>query len=593
MSTHSTPSELARETLKALAARKLAPTPDNYARMYQEISGTPVVAAGADKMLADLAQRLVQESPRSAPTGKAMQKAITANDWAGCQSELQKYLFPPGGKADMAWSNLIRDLLRQLDTPHKGITVTRKKDGLDTVLKKFAASPDALYEKLQGLIRSWASAPTSSNIGDVIPPAADTAAAVAAPVASVTMPTAASTAAVSELVGQLRELLAQSLESTLGAQPEMTAEIQTLVQQVREAAEYDQISRLAKQLRQFWIKLELRGGDKAKIQEGLLRLLRLLAENVGELVADDKWLHGQVATLQAIIAQPLDRRAIADAERNLRDAIIKQSMLNKSLTDAKVTLKSLMTTFIDRLGELTESTGEYHAKIEGYSQKIGRTDNLTELSHILDDIMHDTRVIQASALRSHEELVSARKKVDEAEDRIRRLEQELDQVSELMHEDQLTGALNRRGLDEVLDREVKRADRQHGPISVALLDIDNFKQLNDTFGHLAGDHALVHLTGVIKEALRPTDAVARYGGEEFLVILSNTALEEAMATITRLQRELTKKFFLHNNERMLITFSAGVALRSNEEDAESLIGRADKAMYFAKQTGKNRVVAAD
>ncbi len=177
------------------------------------------------------------------------------------------------------------------------------------------------------------------------------------------------------------------------------------------------------------------------------------------MVEDDKWLHGQIAALQEIITNPLDKRSIADAERNLRDAVIKQGTLKQSLTDAKTTLKSLMTTFIDRLGDLTESTGEYHNKIEGYSQKIGKADNLTELSHILKDVMHDTRVIQASALRSHEELISTKKQADEAEARIKELEHELEQVSELVREDQLTGALNRRGLDETIDRELKRADR--------------------------------------------------------------------------------------------------------------------------------------
>jgi diguanylate cyclase len=591
MSRPTNPSDIARETLKALATNKLAPTPDNYARMYQEISRE--APTGSGKILADLAQRLVRESPKSAPAGKAMQQAIAANDWARCQDELQQYLFPSGNKTELAWSSLIRDLLRQLDTPHKGITVTRKKEGLDTVLKKFASSSDALYEKLQGLMRSWASAPVSTSPVETVPQAPEPATATA-PAATAAMSTPpAGTATVDKLIGQLRELLAQSLESSLATQPELAADIQALAAQARAASDHDQISSLARQLRQLWIRMELRGSDKAKIQEGLMRLLRLLVENVGELVADDKWLHGQVATLQEIIANPIDRRAISDAERNLRDAIIKQSLLKQSLTEAQATLKNMMTVFIDRLGELTESTGEYHSRIEGYSQKIGEADNLTELSHILDDLMNDTRAIQASALRSHEELVDARKKTQEAEDRIRKLEQELDQVSELMHEDQLTGTLNRRGLDETLDREIKRADRQQSPLSVALLDIDNFKQLNDTFGHQAGDHALVHLAGVIKEALRPTDAVARYGGEEFLIVLSGTALEEATATITRLQRELTRKFFLHNNERLLITFSAGVALRNNDEDAESLIWRADKAMYHAKQTGKNRVVAAE
>jgi diguanylate cyclase len=361
---------------------------------------------------------------------------------------------------------------------------------------------------------------------------------------------------------------------------------------VRATNDSTRINDLAKQLRQFWLKLELRGGDKVKIHEGLLRLLRLLVENVSELVADDEWIHGQIVALQEIIARPMDKYAIADAERNLRDAIIRQSTLKQSLNDAKSTLKSLMTTFIDRLGNLTESTGEYHQKIEGYTQKISKTDNLTDLSHLLDDIMQDTRVIQASALRSHEELLVTKKQADDAESRIKALEQELMEVSELVREDQLTGALNRRGLDETIDRELKRSDRNKTPLSIALLDIDNFKKLNDTLGHQVGDRALTHLTQVIKETLRPADAVGRYGGEEFLIILPDSDLASAFEAIQRLQRDLTKKFFLHNNERVLVTFSAGVALRGENEDQEDLVGRADKAMYQAKQSGKNRVVSA-
>jgi diguanylate cyclase len=395
------------------------------------------------------------------------------------------------------------------------------------------------------------------------------------------------------MVTQLRELLAQTLESSLTSQPDLASEIHALAQQARSTTDFDQTTQLSKLLRQHWIKLELRDSDKAKIQEGVVRLLRLLVENVGELASDDQWLHGQITTLQEIIAGPMDKRAIADAERNLRNAIIKQGFLKQSLIDAKSTLKSLMTTFIDRLGEVTEQTGEYHLRIAGYSKKIGGANNLSELSHLLDDIMRDTREVQASAQRSHDDLLNTRKQAHDAEERVRQLEQELEQASEKMHEDQLTGALNRRGMDEAMERELTRADRQKSAVSLALLDIDNFKQLNDTLGHQAGDHALIHLTTVIKEALRPTDQVARYGGEEFIIIMSETSLDEGMATVTRLQRELTKKFFLHNNDRKLITFSAGVALRSAGESAEDLIARADKAMYEAKKAGKNRVVAAD
>ncbi|MDO8925410.1 MAG: diguanylate cyclase [Sideroxyarcus sp.] len=549
MSKTKNPSDIARETLIALASRKLAPTPENYAQMYHEIGGE----GGAED------------------TGATTSK----------------------GKLVPAWSELIRDLLRQLEIQHKGITVTRKKEGVETVLSRFANDPEVLFGKLQNLMRSWSTAPTVENPGDMVtaiaPAVPARSAGTAVPVAGAETPTTDNR----EMLNQLRELLAQTLENTLSDQPELGGEIQTLLALVRATDNNDRLNDLAKQLRQFWLKLELRGGDKAKIQEGLVRLLRLLIENVSEMVEDDKWLHGQIAALQEIVTKPLDRRAIADAERSLRDAVIKQGTLKQSLTDAKATLKSLMTTFIDRLGELTASTGEYHNKIEGYSQKIGKADNIAELGHILKDVMQDTRVIQASALRSHEELLLHKKEADAAETRIRELEHELEEVSELVREDQLTGALNRRGLDEAIDKELKRADRSQAPVSVALLDIDNFKHLNDSLGHQAGDLALKHLTKVIKETLRPADTVGRYGGEEFLIVLPDTDLNAAVEAMQRLQRDLTKKFFLHNNERVLVTFSAGVALRGAEEDADDLVGRADKAMYKAKQTGKNRVVASE
>jgi diguanylate cyclase len=586
----SNPSELARETLKTLAARKMPPTPDNYSRIYAEISGIPADGdRSATKVLRGIAEHLAQ-TPQSAPAGMALKKVIGAEDWDQCLKEIEKVLPKPGGESTLSWSDLIRDLLRQLETPHKGLTVTRKKEGLETVLKRFTANPEALHDKLNGLIRSWAVSPVaaSTEIDSVTPAASGSVPAVPASAAAHHIP-----GEEAGMPARLAELLAQTLQGILGALPELTQEVQALVQQVRDIKTPEQLTAFAKQLRQFLIKAELRAGDNAKVHEGLVRLLRLLVENVGEMVEDEDWLHGQVAILQEIIAKPIDRHAIADAERGLRDAIIKQGMLKQSLSEAKTTLKSLMATFIDRLGEITESTGDYHQKIEGYSKKIGKSNNLTELSHLLEDIMQDTRVIQASALRSHEELVGTRKQVQEAEAKIRKLEQELAQVSELVHQDQLTGALNRHGLDEAFEREATRADRSHTPVCVALLDIDNFKRLNDTMGHQAGDQALVHLSHVIKEALRPSDAVARYGGEEFIIVLPGIGLEEATATVERLQRELTKKFFLHENDRVLITFSAGVALRAPQEPQEDVIGRADKAMYQAKKTGKNRVAVAE
>ncbi|MDD2721921.1 MAG: GGDEF domain-containing protein [Gallionella sp.] len=605
------PTELARETFKTLVQRKLSPTPDNYSAVYAEISGTPSASnEDAEQVLRKIAEHL-QKSDKAAATGNTLKKIISEENWAQCYPEIEKILprIQSENEQAQSWPVLIRDLLRQLEVPHKGLTITRKKEGLETVLTRFGSKPEILYEKIGSLVRSWSGSPVTESLiepGTISAAAAPDSPATPTPgnlpaTAAVTNPTAApaiaphthSPESAAEMLSKLSELLAQTLESTISAQPEMAHEVAILTAQVRSIQNHDQVTTLAKQLRQFWLKVELRGGDKVKIQEGLVRLLRLLVENVGEMVESEEWLHGQIVTLHAIIDNPIDRHVIADAERSLRDAIIKQGLLSKSLSDAKTTLKSLMTTFIDRLGSITESTGDYHQKIEGYSRQIAQSNNLSELNSLLDAIMQDTRIVQADTLRTHEQLVDSRKQVNEAELKIQRLEKELSEVSELVHQDQLTGTLNRRGLDDAFERETKRTERNHSPMCVALLDIDNFKRLNDTLGHQVGDQALIHLSTVIKEALRPTDCVARYGGEEFVILLPDVELTEAASTIERLQRELTKQFFMHENDRILVTFSAGVAQRMSDEPQDEVVGRADKAMYQAKRSGKNRVVVAE
>jgi diguanylate cyclase len=147
-------------------------------------------------------------------------------------------------------------------------------------------------------------------------------------------------------------------------------------------------------------------------------------------------------------------------------------------------------------------------------------------------------------------------------------------------------------MEEALEREVARFLRHQSTLCLAMLDIDNFKKLNDTYGHHVGDAALVHLANVIRETIRPQDTLARYGGEEFVILLPETPLDDAVVALTRLQRELTRKFFMNNNEKMLITFSAGVAEIGTDEPSQAAMKRADEAMYLAKRAGKNRVVAA-
>ncbi|MGZ3182404.1 MAG: GGDEF domain-containing protein [Telluria sp.] len=396
---------------------------------------------------------------------------------------------------------------------------------------------------------------------------------------------------------QLRDLLARTLTfavaTLLAGTPQLVDEAESLGAAVKHAQTEEALAEIAARLKQLCYQIEIKSGDAGETQELLLRLFKLLLENVSGLLDDDSWMRGQIDVVQSVLQLPLDQRALEDAMRSLKEVVYKQSQLKHSLADVKSTVKNMMMTFVDRLGAVATSTGDYHEKIGGYSDRIAQARNIGELNQVLEEVLRETRTVQAEALKSRDRMLQARQEVQEAEERIHTLEAKLQHMSELVREDQLTGSLNRRGLDDVFERETARADRRGTPLCLAILDLDDFKRLNDTYGHLAGDGALRHLVKIVKSTLRSIDVIARFGGEEFCIIMPETTVEAAAATMTRLQRELTKHFFLHDNEKVLITFSCGVAARLPNEDQAALVQRADKAMYQAKQTGKNRVVIAE
>lgn len=213
-----------------------------------------------------------------------------------------------------------------------------------------------------------------------------------------------------------------------------------------------------------------------------------------------------------------------------------------------------------------------------------------DLQQVLDNVL---RSAPAEPARADLELLVAREEMRAAERRIRELESELARMRELALADQLTGCLNRRGLHAVMERELARAERRKSPLCVALLDLDDFKKLNDTYGHCAGDAALVQLVRVTQDALRKTDVIGRFGGEEFMIVLPDTPLADAVQTMTRVQRTLSSCGFSHHDEQVAVTFSAGVALCGAGDEQDALIARADKALYKAKNAGKNRVFSAE
>lgn len=204
---------------------------------------------------------------------------------------------------------------------------------------------------------------------------------------------------------------------------------------------------------------------------------------------------------------------------------------------------------------------------------------------VLQAVVASANAMHRTLLASHAELLDARRSLSA-------IEAELKESRHLLEKDPLTGTDNRRAMTIILDREMARSRRDKSPLSVAMVDLDHFKKINDTHGHAAGDAALIHLTQLAHAVLRGKDAFVRYGGEEFLLVLSDTGLYGAVNVAERVQQALARQPFVHHGQVIPMTFSAGVATLSEEpETQDSLLERADKALYDAKQTGRNKVVA--
>lgn len=442
------------------------------------------------------------------------------------------------------WAALLQRLIKTLDSHSAGITNARKREGLTRALVVREATPQALHGKLSRLVDSWGQVNGGVDIDDI------------AGMASRTQPMPTLTQ---------KTLVAGAGGATVAAT--ISQQVDTIVAKSRDA--------------------ELGVVDK------LRNLLMLLLENIAQLTPESPLLEQQIEQLGHTLSMPLTVRRLEEAERQVRSLMIKQGAIKHSIEEAKNATKEMVATLITRITRLSDSAGGYGEKVDRYALRIRQARDLPELSDTVRQLLEDTRSMTADIGHARDDLVNERRKLREQEERVALLEQELDRVSALVKTDPLTQTLNRRGFEEAYALEVARSHRNTPQdLTVALLDVDDFKHLNDQFGHEAGDLALKHLASILKETLRPTDAVGRYGGEEFALLLPGLDANKAADIMKRVQRELTKRIFLHDNAKVLMTFSAGVADVDLTRGLAEALRRCDAAMYEAKHAGKNRVLVA-
>lgn len=225
-----------------------------------------------------------------------------------------------------------------------------------------------------------------------------------------------------------------------------------------------------------------------------------------------------------------------------------------------------------------------------YEQMISKEKTISELQEVKELQEENSAQLTVLLHELDEKNIELENEISEREKAERLLRESEERFKSLSTTDQLTGLQNRRQLHEVFENEINRSKRYKRALSILLMDVDDFKHFNDTYGHLAGDDVLSRLGQIIISNTRDTDKAFRYGGEEFLVVLPETTGEEAVATAERVRYAMESEVFTPSRGIMVTkTLSIGVAEYNTGEPSKNFLKRADDNMYKAKINGKNRI----
>ena len=256
-----------------------------------------------------------------------------------------------------------------------------------------------------------------------------------------------------------------------------------------------------------------------------------------------------------------------------------------ALADLRDNLRQLLIDIFSQVAQLTEQAGEYETIVSESVDKLSEGTSIQDIRAVVDDIIVETKKIgQFGRATQH--------KLQEATDELESLKKAFEQAKAAALVDFLTGIANRKAFDIAIKGSLQEVASDGEPLSLLLIDIDHFKRFNDEYGHIVGDEVLRLVARKIKENVRGRDFVARYGGEEFAVILPGTPIFGAKTVAENIRQSFSegKLKRVRTSEYLgTITISVGAAQYWQGESVDDLVDRSDRALYFAKDAGRNRV----
>jgi diguanylate cyclase len=577
--------ETAKAALRRLALSKLEPTPENYARAWAEEGGTaaapspaaaaPVPAAASPKaknVHDRIAARLFDDGTQREEFSQAMQRA----DWEAARGHVERAAESQLALAQ-GWAQTIEKLARGLERGGRQWTAARKKDSLQRVLEANRNDIARLHQRVKQLVASWDGDVTDDTI------AVDVTADVDRP--SSERGSADSPGEWPPVLDQydaaLRVALPPGEERAAALALELTELQARLLRDGATAPLRQQAEQVCERVRRLL-------AHRHHLVDELHRLTQEMGAGLAEVAEDGSWVKGQTESLQLSLGDAPSVRSVRAASEMLAQTRTRQQRVRAERDSARVALKDAISQMLAELDALGDHTGGFADNVARYVDTIANAESLESLAGVVRQMVEESRAVHGLVSETQQRLHDGRQRATELEAQVRTLESELRRLSEEVSTDVLTEVANRRGLMQAFDIETARLERQGGELAIGLLDIDNFKKLNDTLGHSVGDTALKSLAGHVRAQLRAVDVVARFGGEEFVVLLPGVPVDEAQVTLTRLQRTLSASLFMHDGREVFVTFSAGVTRFRPGEPLEAALERADEALYEAKRTGKNR-----
>jgi diguanylate cyclase len=578
------PIELAKAALRWLVANKVEPTPENYARAYRAEAGQAAPSLLPERALTLLERLVVAAAPETEAVDRhALTQAFADGQWEHAERALAG--LPTGTAQATALAGLIERVVRGIDRGGRHWTSARRKESLQRVLAGSRIDSQLLQRRLAQLVGSWdsdtvdsAAAPLDEAASAPLAPPTE-AAAVAAPAPAAPDRPHAWPSLLVRLAGSVQAALPSGEASGL---PAALAELAQAIAVDGATPEH------ANELERLCDRADRALQHRHHLVDQLGGLCLVLTTSLGDLAEDDSWAKGQLGAMRATLEDGITARGVRSVGELLRHTREHQGRLREERLQARDALKALINQMLHELGEIGSRTGRFHDSVGRYADVIDHAESLESLASVVGEMLEETRSVQEIVGQSQQRLQSEHARAAQLSERVIELESELRRLSEEVTTDQLTQIANRRGLIQAFEMARARVERDREPLSIGLLDIDNFKRLNDELGHSVGDEALRSLASVVTKSLRPGDVVARFGGEEFVVLLPATPEEEGQQILTRLQRSLSVGLFLHERKTVFVTFSAGVTAYRKGETIEHALERADEALYEAKRTGKNR-----